>query len=112
MYENKVCSNALDDKLDLPLAFEDDEVDELWLNVAQHGIETPAMITAGHYFRYLTAGVEDWRLLTRFEDGIIDLFVQNAYSIKINTGDLLYVPPSTLTQHAALTPPSVAVGSS
>ena len=111
VYENKVCVKALEDEgIELPEAFDDDEVDRIWFSVAQHEIETPATVTAGHYFRFLTAGVEDWRLLTRFEEGIIDLFTQQVYEEKLVTGDLLYVPPSTLTQHTALTPLSVSLG--
>ena len=110
LYETKVCEEAIDKGIELPEAF--GVPTELWYSIAQQEIETPASITAGHYFRFLSAGVEDWRLLTRFEDGIIDLFTQKPYSDKLVTGDLLYVPPNTLTQHSALTPLSVAIGSS
>ena len=110
LYETKVCEEAIDKGIELPEAF--GVPTELWYSIAQQAIETPASITAGHYFRFLSAGVEDWRLLTRFEDGIIDLFTQKPYSDKLVTGDLLYVPPNTLTQHSALTPLSVAIGSS
>lgn len=110
LFETKVCDEAIDKGLELPEGFHSD--DGLWYSIAQEGIETPAMVTAGHYFRFLSAGVEDWRLLTHFDDGIIDLFTQKLYADKLITGDLLYVPPNTLTQHSALTPLSVAIGSS
>ena len=110
LYETKVCDEALEKNLDLPEAFGVES--ELWYNIAHQGIETPAMVTAGHYFRFVSAGVEDWRLLTRFDDGIVDLFTQKLYADKLITGDLLYVPPNTLTQHSALTPLSIAIGSS
>lgn len=106
--EEPICEEALKDSETM---FNSD-TENFWFSVVQKDIETPATITEGHYFRYLSAGVEDWRLLTRFEDATIDLFVQQAYSMKLTTGDLLYVPPTTLMQHAALTPLSVAVGSS
>lgn len=86
VFENKVCVQALEDGIELPEAFDDEEVDRMWFSVAQEGIETPATVTAGHYFRFLTAGVEDWRLLTRFEEGIIDLFTQQVYEEKLVTG--------------------------
>jgi hypothetical protein len=110
LYETKVCDKALEKDLKLPETFDSD--DELWYSIAQEGIETPAIVTAGHYFRFISAGVEDWRLLTRFDDGIIDLFTQHVYADKLIAGDLLYVPPNTLTQHSALTPLSIAIGSS
>lgn len=110
LYETKVCDEAIDIGVELPEGFHSD--DGLWYSIAHEAIETPAMVTAGHYFRFISAGVEDWRLLTRFDDGIIDLFTQHQYADKLISGDLLYVPPNTLTQHSALTPLSVAIGSS
>ena len=111
IHETKVCDEALDNGLEeLPEAFVSEE--GLWYSIAHEGIETPASITEGHYFRYLSSGVEDWRLLTRFEDGIIDLFTQKPYADKLVAGDLLYVPPNTLTPHSALTPLTVALGHS
>lgn len=108
VFEEPVCEAAIKDT---EVLF-DSKTENFWFSVAQMNVETPATITEGHYFRYLSAGVEDWRLLTRFEEATIDLFFQQVYSMKITTGDLLYVPPATLMQHAALTPLSVAVGSS
>lgn len=110
VFENKVCDEAIDKELELPEAFHLD--DELWYSIVHEGIETPATITTGHYFRYLSSGVEDWRLLTHFDDDIIDLFTQKPYADKLVSGDLLYVPPNTLTQHSALTPLTVALGRS
>ena len=112
VYQNKVCSKAVEEGIDLPEAFYDDKVEELWFSVLKQGVETPAMLQEGHYFRFVSAGVEDWRLITRFSDGIIDLFHQQVYSMKLATGELLYLPPNTLSQHTALTPLAIAVGSS
>jgi len=110
IFEIKVCDEAIDEELDLPEAF--GRWTELWYSVVHQGIETPAVVTLDHYYRMVAAGVEDWRLLTRAEDCTIDLFSQRLYVDKLVTGDLLYVPPGTFTQHTALTPLSVALGNS
>ena len=114
VFEEPICEKAIKEDELLSESFLESSAtaETFWFSVAHQDIETPAIVTEGHYFRYLSAGVEDWRLLTRFEDGMIDLFVQQVYSMKVTTGDLLYIPPMTLTQHTALTPLSVAIGSS
>lgn len=110
IYEAKVCYD-IEENVDLPDAFWQEE-NTAWFSIAHKDIETPADVTVGHYFRYLSAGVEDWRILTRYEDGTIDLFVQQPYEDKLVAGELLYLPPNTLSQHKALTSLSMAVGSS
>lgn len=110
IYEAKVCYD-IEETMDLPGAFLEKE-NMPWFSIAHQDIETPADVTISHYFRYVLAGVEDWRVLTRFEDGSIDLFVQQPYEDKVVAGDLLYLPPNTLSQHKALTSLSMAVGSS
>lgn len=105
VHEAKVCAEVI---LDLPEGFGE----EVWFSIVQKGMETPAVLFEDDYYRYISAGVEDWRLLTGFEDETIDLFTQKPYAEKLVTGDLLYVPPGTLAQHSALTTLSVAVGSS
>ena len=108
VYEAKVCS-GIEEMVNVPDDFPQTAKGSMWFNIAQQGKETPGIFLAGHYFRFLTAGVEDWRLLLDF-DGEVNLFTQKVYSDKIVAGDLLYVPPDTLAQHSALTPLSVAIG--
>lgn len=108
VYEAKVCS-GIEEMVNVPDDFPQTVKGSMWFNIAQQGKETPGIFLAGHYFRFLTAGVEDWRLLLDF-DGEVNLFTQKVYSDKIVAGDLLYVPPDTLAQHSALTPLSVAIG--
>jgi len=75
---------------------------ELYLSIAKGDIETPPAFEEEDICIYQSSGVTEWRLLTNYR-GSIDLFSQHFYNTNLATGDLLYIPKDTISQHLSIT---------
>lgn len=75
---------------------------ELYLSLAKGDIETPPAFEEEDICIFQSSGVTEWRLLTHFS-GTVDLFSQHFYNTNLATGDLLYIPKNSITQHVSIT---------
>ena len=109
--QEPLCKEFLDTlgNVSLPEGHSISDLSSTYVNVGKAGMETPARQTDRHHFRYLSAGLEEWRLLTHF-DGVLDLFSQDYHQLTLAPGELLYLPPRTVAQHKAITQLTIAIG--
>jgi len=107
IYKEKVCKEAFDN-LKLPEGVSLEEFQPITVNLAWEGMESSLWRNEEGLFRYVLAGVEEWRFLLQ-DTGELDLFSQDYYVDKLTPHELLYLPPATLSQHRALTRLSLAL---
>lgn len=107
IYKETVCKDFLDN-LTLPEDASFLKLNDVTMTISHESVETPKVVLDTAQLHYHVAGVEEWRVLQHYY-GEVDLFSQEYYNDKLTPGEVLYLPPNSLSQHRSLTMLSISL---